>query len=280
MKTNLKLLKQLMTMKQDKLHKILHKYLTMHYDNIIATKDYLIAVGDIPIALVAHLDTVHKIQPYNFFHDYKKNVLWSPQGLGADDRAGVYAILQIIEAGYRPHVIFCKDEEIGGLGAISLITDFPEAPFDNLKFIIELDRGGDLDCVFYDCMNEDFNKMIASYNFIYDEGSFSDISVIAPVWKVAAVNLSVGYEYEHTLSEYLKINSLEATIQKVKNILQDEPQLLNYSFIPRLYRNQQDSECIYCRKKIKKREGIRCFSYKFNFAYDCCIQCYNNNEEL
>lgn len=55
--------------------------------------------------------------------------MWSPQLLGSDDRAGVYAIIQIIEAGYKPHVIFTTDEEIGAVGAQKLIEDFPECPF-------------------------------------------------------------------------------------------------------------------------------------------------------
>ena len=267
-----------MSMKQDKLHKILATYLKGRYDRVHVAKDYIAAAGDIPIALVAHLDTVHKIQPSLIFHDEQFNVLWSPQGLGADDRAGVYAILQIIQAGYRPHVIFCKDEEIGGVGAEALVRDYPEVPFDDLKFIIELDRAGDRDCVFYECDNTNFNKMISSYGFTYDEGSFSDISIIAPVWKVAAVNLSIGYEYEHTFSEYLKINSMESTIKKVINILKDESKLLNYGYVPRIYRNYKDTECIYCGVKLKKGEGIHNYSYKFKFGYDTCPKCYQKEE--
>ena len=41
----------------------------------------------------------------------QKNVMISPDGLGADDRAGVFMIMNIVKAGFRPHVIFTTDEE-------------------------------------------------------------------------------------------------------------------------------------------------------------------------
>ena len=62
-------------------------------------------------------------------YDDKQDILHVLGGYTLDDRAGVYAIIQIIEAGYKPHVIFTTDEEIGALGAQKLIEDFPECPF-------------------------------------------------------------------------------------------------------------------------------------------------------
>ena len=105
------------------------KYLRKHEYKVIATKQYILAEGELPVCLVAHLDTVEKKPPTDIYFDKEQGVMWSPQLLGADDRAGVYAIIQIIEAGYKPHVIFTTDEEIGALGAQKLIEDFPECPF-------------------------------------------------------------------------------------------------------------------------------------------------------
>ena len=59
------------------------------YRKIQNTKKYLYAEGSIPILLVSHLDTVHKNLPTTIYWDKEQNVYWSPQGLGADDRAGV-----------------------------------------------------------------------------------------------------------------------------------------------------------------------------------------------
>ena len=40
-------------------------------NKITDDKNYLMAEGDIPIALVAHLDTVHAVEPFQFFYDEK-----------------------------------------------------------------------------------------------------------------------------------------------------------------------------------------------------------------
>ena len=114
-------------MKQNSLQKSLKNYLKKHYsqDKIISTKDYLLCEGTVPIMLVAHMDTVFTHFPQQIFYDRKQCVLWSPQGLGADDRAGVFAIMKIIQSGYRPHICFTTDEEMGGLGARALIKSIP-----------------------------------------------------------------------------------------------------------------------------------------------------------
>lgn len=188
-------------------------------ENVIANDDYIIAMGNIPIGIVAHMDTVHKIPVKDLFYDRDKNVLWSPQGLGADDRAGVYGMVEILRRGYRPTLILTTDEEIGALGASALIGDYPQPPCD-LNFLIELDRRGEDDCVFYDCDNNDFEIYIEDFGFKTQWGSFSDISYICPTWKIAGVNLSIGYQDEHSYSERLYVDYMFNTIDKVCNIFE------------------------------------------------------------
>lgn len=142
---------------------LIHKY---KYDKnkIIYTKNFLIAEGEIPVALVAHLDTVFTYLPEEIYYDNKAKVMWSPQGLGADDRAGVYSIIEILELGYRPHIIFTTEEESGCLGAQIMLSKIPDSPFE-LKYIIQLDRQGENDSVFYDCNNPEFEQYINSFGF-------------------------------------------------------------------------------------------------------------------
>lgn len=111
------LFERLVAMSQQELHKTLGVYLKSKYSNVIIEKEYIVAVGDIPIALVAHLDTVFGSGVADLYYDQRKGMMWSPQGLGADDRAGLFAILQIVQSGLRPSVILTTDEERGGLGA-------------------------------------------------------------------------------------------------------------------------------------------------------------------
>lgn len=203
-------------------------------DCVTATESYIIAEGKIPICLVAHLDTVFSFPPNEIYFDKKKRVIWSPQGLGADDRAGVFAIIKIIQAGFHPHIIFTTGEEKGGIGAFLLAKAFPVAPF-NVKYLIQLDRQGMDDCVFYDCANKKFENYIHKFGFKTDWGSFSDISVICPQWQIAGVNLSVGYFREHTVSETLHTKGLMSTIDKVKRLLADAANIQPFEYIPDVF---------------------------------------------
>lgn len=232
----MKTFEQIVGLSQPALKTVMRKYLVRKYgiENVKETGDYIIAFGDIPIALVAHMDTVFKQPASEIFYDTRKNVIWSPTGLGADDRAGVFAMVQIIKSGLRPHIILTTDEEIGGIGATMLGKE--ECPFNDLRYLIELDRRGENDCVFYDCANEEFIDYVETFGFKESFGSFSDISMIAPEWEVAAVNLSIGYRDEHTTSEVLFVSHMFNTIDKVKTMLsQDMEKVRKYAYIPSVY---------------------------------------------
>lgn len=227
-----RIFEHLVSLTQAELYHNMAVYLKAKYDKVITTSDYILAIGDIPIALAAHLDTVFHSPVVDLYYDQKKGVMWSPQGLGADDRAGIFAIIQIIKDGYRPSIILTTDEEKGGLGAAALGEI--ENPIKNLKYIIELDRRGTNDCVFYECNNQEFIKYIENFGFIESIGTFSDISFICPSWKVCGVNLSVGYEGEHRETEILHINVLMSTIDKVKAML-SEKDIPNFEWQETLY---------------------------------------------
>ena len=214
------LFERLAMLSQAELHKTLSTYLKGKYKNIIIQKEYIVAIGDIPIALVAHMDTVFYQQMTHMYYDQRKGVMWSPEGLGADDRAGIYMILQIVQSGLRPSIILTTDEERGGLGAQKLAKT--DCPVPSLRYMIQLDRHGANDCVFYDCANSDFIDYIESFGFSEAVGSFSDISFLMPAWKICGVNLSVGYNDEHSTSETLNVNWMYRTLEIVKRMLSAE----------------------------------------------------------
>jgi hypothetical protein len=229
-------MENLISLSQKNLFNVMYKFLASKYKNVIKTKDYIYAIGDAPIALIAHLDTVFELKNnknriIDLYYDREKQVMFVPQGPGFDDRAGVFAIIKIIRKGYRPHIIFTTNEEAGCLGAIGLVKDHPISPFKNLKYIIQLDRRGTNDCVFYDCANQKFTDYISSFGFVENFGSFSDISVICPAWGIAGVNLSVGYENEHSYLETLHITPLLATVDKVVKMLEASCTSENFVYI-------------------------------------------------
>ena len=226
---DIKLMENLIKVNQESLQNVLYKFLKRSYKNVTYDKQFLLAEGDIPIALVAHMDTVFKKPAEELFYDRKKNVMWSPTGAGFDDRAGVFAIIKIIEAGFKPHIIFTTDEEKGCIGAYEL--SFLPQPFKDLRYIIQLDRRGANDCVFYDCDNEEFEKYIEQFGFVTNYGSFTDISELCPSWGIAGVNLSIGYRDEHTTSEILFVGHMLDTIEKVKVML-SQKEIPNFVYIP------------------------------------------------
>ena len=231
----IKTFKYLASMTQPALKKTLAITLRkLGYSEVVETEDYIYAEGAIPIALIAHMDTVFPTPPKEIFYDQQLNVMWSPQGLGADDRAGVFAILQILKSGLKPHVIFTTDEERGGLGALALACDHEKHPFKDLRYMIQLDRQGAVDCVFYDCDNPEFARYVETFGFVETWGTFSDISELAPEWGIAGVNLSVGYRDEHSREEVLFVGHLLSTIDKVKKMLLCD-NIPTFEYIPCAY---------------------------------------------
>lgn len=213
------LFEQLCMLTQKELKATLAKFLKTKYKKVVETKDYIYAIGNIPIALCAHMDTVFPKPPEKneIYYDRRKGVMWSPVGLGADDRAGIFSIIQIIKHNFRPHIIFTTDEEKGCLGAGVLAGI--ECPFDDLRYIIQLDRRGSDDCVFYECENFEFTDYVEKFGFVENFGTFSDIYDLCPAWGIAGVNLSIGYYNEHSAIETLHVNSMLNTIEKVEKML-------------------------------------------------------------
>ena len=178
---------------------------------------YLYAEGEIPVMLIAHLDTVHKEPVVNVCWDSNYNVAMSPQGIGGDDRCGVYMILRVIRE-LKCHILFCEDEEIGGVGALQF-THSGLNPAVN--FLIEFDRKGNNDAVFYDCENMDFIDLLEQYGFKENYGSFSDISTVAPHLGVAAVNVSSGYYRQHTTSEYINMREMNTNADRIAKLIRE-----------------------------------------------------------
>lgn len=280
------LFERLVSLSQSELHKTLGIYLKGKYKKVIIEKEYIVAIGDIPIALVAHMDTVFYNQPGDVYYDQRKGVMWSPDGLGADDRAGIFAILQIVQSGLRPSVILTTDEEKGGIGAQKLAKK--ECPIPFLKYMIELDRKGTCDCVFYDCANTKFIQYVEKFGFIEQIGSFSDISFLMSAWKICGVNLSVGYKDEHTIAETLNVNAMFRTIEIVKKMLQEkEIPLFEYTELdnklneyykvttPYNYENDYDSmaSCEHCGKYFFEFELIPVKGYRSKKMIYYCPDC-------
>lgn len=221
---------------------------------LISKGNFILVRGTAPVMLVAHLDTVHDEPVRDICTSTDGNILMSPQGIGGDDRCGCFALVKIYQSvQVKPWLLFTTDEEIGGIGAKNFCLAHKQKQLPNdldaLKFIIELDRKGSRDAVFYNCDNPDFETYITGKGFKTAQGSFSDISHIAPELGIAAVNLSSGYYNAHTLHEYINRAELDDTIAKVIDIIADSLKLLRFEYIEHI-------KTVELRKIIRRDDSI------------------------
>lgn len=236
------------------LKKALTKELKSFYDDVISEDGFIFVKGTIPILLTAHMDTVHKetvkefVEQKHYNEDTKRieHMISSPQGIGGDDRCGIYMILTILKTTeLRPYILFCEDEEIGGVGSDKFVLTEHVKEIENLKYYIELDRANVKDAVFYNCGNTEFMSYVLGFGFDEDYGSFSDISNLSPVTDVASVNLSCGYYKAHTLAEYVIPEEMLDTIEKVINMLEDVENAEEYDYQEIRYSRYGEYGCKY-----------------------------------
>lgn len=236
-------------MTQKTLKKYLVRELKKYYnkEDIYPRDGFVFVKGEIPVMVTAHMDTVHKETIKNYYEwieeqedkakgtTYNVHVLSSPQGIGGDDRCGIWMILQILECGYRPFIIFNEDEEIGCVGANKFCKEV-NVDLHNMckevKFIIELDRKGKHDLVFYDCANDDFtNWCEETTGWKEAYGTCSDISYIAPKLGCAAVNLSCGYYDEHKLWHTVKIEEMFNTLSTAIKMIEASETVERFEYV-------------------------------------------------
>lgn len=222
-----------MTQSELKQHAI--KCLKTKFDNVVAEDGFVYAKGSVPVLLVAHMDTVHRQPVTKIVYADNGNRISSPQGIGGDDRNGVAIIFEIIKE-LNCSVLLCEDEEIGGVGAHKFVdatykrtdengNEVEEKYIEHLdvNYMVEFDRRGNNDAVFYSCDNTDFIDFVEDMtNFKFARGSFSDISVLAPAAKIAAVNLSCGYYNAHTTAEYVKYDEMMDTVEAAKSLIKEK----------------------------------------------------------
>lgn len=190
--------------------------------------------------LVAHLDTINtKRKNYSYGNYYSTGstlstekdrtpeeedilvtdhyILLSPerkssiQCLGADDRVGVKTILDILEMGLRPHILFTTDEEVGCVGSRKAVEENALEGLREASMLIQIDRGVH-ERSWHEMVTYDFDP--ESHKEIFDElrktytmatGSYTDVAVLGPHLNKPIVNVSASYRHEHTTDEFINL---------------------------------------------------------------------------
>lgn len=232
------LLEDVLTLSQAELHKYCRTFLGTYYEDKDVFEhvgEGMYFAGEIPVLLVAHMDTVHARQPtkYTIYYDKEKATMWSPDGIGADCRAGIFNILSTVSKGYKPHIMLTWEEERGGVGASALCGRWGDnaigaeallvqEKMSHVNFAVQYDRHGYSEAVYYYLDNKEFENYITSFGYHTQIGSYTDICEISPAFGFASVNVAAGYVDEHTKQELLLVHEMLATQEKVIKILEDQ----------------------------------------------------------
>lgn len=179
-----------------------------------------------------HIDTCHSIQestgkPQKLAYDSVMGHLFldpkEPSGcLGADDGAGIYIMLRMLEAGIDGSYVFHTGEEIDGQGAKAMLKDKLDW-LKKFKRAVAFDRPHNHEVIITQggtvcasnlagiALVQALNAEGMDYE-VSTKGVFTDTKVYAPVIP-ECFNLGVGYYSQHGPNETLDVAHVEALIQ-------------------------------------------------------------------
>lgn len=222
---DINIMKKIFRATQPELKTALEKLFTDSNRDVQVGDGYLYSKGSHPVLLVAHLDTVHKQRVNTIMMSEDGTKIMSLEGIGGDDRCGVIIILDILEK-LDCSVVFLEDEEIGCVGA----KKFCKSGIDigEVNYAVEFDRKNGNDYVFYKDYNKDFEEHIKKFGFVKGNGSCSDISYIAPEFKIEAVNISCGYYNPHLWYEYVNITEMQDITDRATKMIAETTPKFDY----------------------------------------------------
>lgn len=192
------------------------------YGNLLGHRQYGNGKGA-TILLSAHMDTVKGVVRDREIIE-KDGIIRSSKGaLGADDRAGIAIILEVLrnledmEFNGNVKVAFSREEEVGCIGASRIKDKW----YKDVDLAIVVDRKGNRDivvgCGQAFCSDsvgmflEEVSKMV-DMDWKCTEGGISDAMVFSENG-VNSVNLSCGYMNEHTDKEFVVLNDMKDTVK-------------------------------------------------------------------
>lgn len=183
--------------------------------------NYILRIGEAPVLWSCHTDTVHMgngIQRVVVENGDIKLPLNQKDSncLGADCTAGVWMMLQMIEAKCEGLYVFHREEERGCKGSRFIADKTPELLKD-IKFAIAFDRRGFNSIITHQtggkCASQEFvasiKTMLPAYFIADDTGLVTDTATYTKLVSECS-NLSVGFTSEHSSSEHLSISHITA----------------------------------------------------------------------
>lgn len=180
--------------------------------------------------IVAHLDQVQRLHSKDFRAIETEDIIfgYSPsnrrqEGLGADDKNGIWVALQCLMKYEALKIAFFVGEEVGCVGSSAANLNF----FSNCRFVIQPDRRGYSDVItqisWESLCSEQFLSEIQPEQFGYKptDGLMTDIQALrGNGLEISCINLSCGYYEPHTDREFTIKNDLKNCLEYVQFIIE------------------------------------------------------------
>lgn len=197
--------------------------------------------------IVAHLDQVQRGHSRDFIPIETRELIfgYSPknrkqEGLGADDKNGIWIALKCLEQYAALKVALFVEEETGCRGSAEADLDF----FKDVRFVIQPDRRGYKDLIttigWTDLCSDEFLKAVGYEKFGYQEteGMMTDILTLKERGlEVSCINLGCGYYEPHTDQEFTVKKDLLNCLKLVEHIIENCTGV--YSHIYNMYREHR-----------------------------------------
>ncbi len=207
-------------------------------DLLIESDDFgnlFITKGDADIypCITAHLDEVHTVEHRTIVNEgdilYAVDEKGSRVGLGADDKNGVWIILNLLrELPVLKVALFIEEERVGEVAGCRGSKACSLDRFDNVAFILAVDRKGASEVVTVGkggipLCDDDFapKSLMEKYGYSCVEGGRTDVVALKERGlKCPCCNISCGYYNAHKEEEYTDRNHLRNAYAFVKEWLQ------------------------------------------------------------
>ena len=205
--------------------------------NLLITK----GVSDTYPCVAAHMDQVQR----RYSRDYRvvqfgdtvmgwSDSMHSMQGLGADDKNGIFIALYCLQKYDAIKVAFFVEEEVGCIGSASCDLSF----FADCRFIIQPDRKGASDLITEMSVgkvaSDEFIQAIqpgaALFGYREAEGTITDVGTLVENGVgISCINLSCGYYNAHTAEEVTVLSELENCLRFVTWIIDNCTERYEYT---------------------------------------------------
>ena len=215
-------------------HQVINLFPTLPYPiNQDNHGNYFVQIGDSSCMFTSHLDTASTFQgPVS--HRFIGNLVCTDEQsiLGADCKAGVTIMLNMILNNVKGLYYFFIAEEIGCIGSFELAEahlNNPVAHLQNISKVISFDRRCTRSVITHQsgqrgCSDRFTNALIGElnskgpFNYIPDPtGICTDSRSFIGIFP-ECTNLSVGYYKEHQKTEYQDMDHLEKLAETVLKV--------------------------------------------------------------